>query len=252
MTNELTRPWGFLPAMQHLIRNWDLASPLSPAAERASLVSGCIAQDIPPSYAPVLDGTPPRVPTATILAPWRQLEMRKIAYFLWTGYWSDLIILRTYYNGGDGREGGEGEEKGDQNLAGWLEVGEERDVLFDPDALWWRVLDNAEVFAGLGEGDGAWEKVLEVLPELVGRQGDSGGAVRRGVSQAELDEIRQERDPDDWEEAIRFRAFSLSRPSPLLAADKRAFEEDKLKLHSSAAMGMWLRSLNLRPRLWGR
>ncbi|KAK3690175.1 hypothetical protein B0T22DRAFT_481350 [Podospora appendiculata] len=226
--DKLTKPWGFLPAEQYLIRNWDTASPLSPAAQRASLIKAFLAEDsIPASYAfAARDDTPSRIPTedeiAIILTPWRPLKIRTIACMIWMSYRHDLIILRTCY----------GEEE-DEKLREWLKIDEER-----------------YVFGGLEAG--GWQGVLGLLPELVGRQGHgAGGVVRRALTQDDLDEVRGEREEEDWEDVIQYQAYSLSAPSPLLVADKQAFEEDRLRVLFLDAHGNIVKESDVAPEEMG-
>ena len=215
-------------------RNWDPASPLPPASQRRSLIRAFLDQDdIPGEYEPSRDGTPSRAPTAAevrdVLAPWRPLALRRIACFLWPSYEHELVILRTHY-GGDGD---------DARLRGWIDVDSEEDVFFNPEALWWRLLDDEELF---GFGD-EWERVFDILPELLGRQGRLGG-VRRTIGAEDVEEARREEDP---EEEMRYQAFTLSAPTPLLVADKRAFEEDKLRVLFLDAHGNIVKESRITP-----
>ncbi|RYP24056.1 hypothetical protein DL765_000784 [Monosporascus sp. GIB2] len=210
-------------------RHWDATSPLDPAEQRRVLIHAFLDEEsLPEEWFP-RGNSISRAPTSDeileVLEPWRPLKLRRIATEISRNQGKgDLIILRTYY-GGDS----------DERMAEILEEDELSDAFFSPDIQWWRVLNDPELF---DFGDD-WERVLEILPELVGQ---SGFKVFRGVPAEGLAEAR---DSDDPVGDIQYLA-SIGH-GPLLVADKEAFEENELRALFLDGHGNIIRDSTLKP-----
>ena len=216
-------------------RNWDPASAQTPENQRKALIRSFLAQDkIPEEYAPSRYHGLARVPSEeeirNILTPWRPLQLRKVACFLQMNYSHENIILRTYY-------GGSAED--DAKLQDWLDIDSESDVFFSEEALWWRMLNDKDLFDFGSE----WERVFDILPELAGRQG-YGRHVDRELPANYLEEALEDEEPEDQ---IRYNAFIQGGLFPLLVADKQAFEKDQLRVLYLDAHGNIIMSSNIAP-----
>lgn len=167
--------------------------------------------------------TSSRVPTAEeirdILAPWRPRKIRKMAQ-RYLERDSNYIILRTHYGPGS-----------DSQMAAILAAEEEGDESVDRDDDWWRVLDDAELFA-FGKN---CEKILSIIPELVGHQGQR---VRRGLDEAELDSIRRQFSEFDQEDTLdqvgpivdQIQKRAAAGNGPLFVADEQGLKDEDLHL----------------------
>jgi hypothetical protein len=217
-----------------LQRQWNPDSTVSPEEQRGALVRSFLKlESIPVEWTTSRDRPVSREPTETeireILEPWRPAKLRKTASYIWRRWDYQLIILRTYYDD---------EGDGDGKMQEWLETDEEEDMFFDPDSLWWRILDDRDLF-NFGSN---WEAILGILPELVGRQGLALQA-RPKMKPKQVAEALQAEDPTD---ELQFLAFNG--PTPLLVADKEAFEENLLRVIFLDAYGNAVRYSEVKPK----
>ncbi|KAH6889841.1 hypothetical protein B0T10DRAFT_606336 [Thelonectria olida] len=222
--------WGFSPAEQYLIRHWDSASTLSAEEQRRKLihafllVEGSELDELTTPSSGVLPRTPTADEVRDVLEPWRPTKLRQIAAQL-LDYWDpDQVILRTDY----------AHPNGDEKMEDWIELQELEDVYFDEESLWWRILDDQALF-NFGE---AWDKVLDLLPELVGRFGE--GKLKRGLERhGKLDDDEKTEDRIQW--------ASYCGPAPILIADAESFDTDSLRVIFPDTYGNTIRHSRIEP-----
>lgn len=185
-----------------------------------------------------------RVPTVEevrdILAPWRPQKVRKIAH-RYLGRGNQYVILRTYYG-----------QDSDDKMAAILEDEEDGDESVDPENNWWRVLDDAQLF---DFGDD-WQRVFEILPELVGHRGQQ---IHRGLSQAKITSIRQQFAEFDQEDTLdqvgpivdQIQKSAAAGNGPIFVADEQALEEKLLEVFYLDGYGNVVRHSAIEPENMG-
>lgn len=134
---------------------------------------------------------------------------------------SEFVVLRTYYGGGKAH---------DDKIGGWVEECKEldEDLFGGSEEAWWRILDNKTMF---DMGEGSWDKIYEVLPELVlAHEGPLLGPTEVSDVAETIAAYGEEFDPieDDYEEAIM--GTVAAGAMFLLVVDEEAFEEEELLL----------------------
>ncbi|KAH8196859.1 hypothetical protein TruAng_008972 [Truncatella angustata] len=197
-------------------RNWYPASAATTSEQRRALVHGFLNLEIMPAewFTPQ-DGTPTDPPTSDqvrhVLQPWRPQKLRKIAQHLLHYRSNDLVILRTHYDD-DGTE--------NEWLSEWLERDKEQDMLYGFGEEWWRILSDRALF---NFGD-EWRDIFLTLPELVGRYSSHSQGLQKSIGPAWIAEARN---AEDCVDEVQF--LSYVGQSPLLVADRDAFEEEVLR-----------------------
>lgn len=182
-----------------------------------------------------------RKPTAQeideILAPWRSLRWREAAFYIWKDRDDEAIWLRTHYD-----------SEQDAKFHEWREIDEDCDPRFDQDLVPWCVLDDAEMF---DFGDD-WQKVFEVLPELLGPvwQGYKRGIDENNeyVQKAratirEAEDQKTEAETGSAGEELQYQAVT----SFLIVADSEAFKVDRLRYLFLDGYGNIVRHSRIRP-----
>ncbi|KAF0316871.1 hypothetical protein GQ607_015884 [Colletotrichum asianum] len=163
MSGVASPPWGIFPAEQYLIRNWNTFWNLSPNDQTRELIRSFMSMDeIPAKWRAGRNGTISRVPTAEEL-------LHETC--------DNLVVLRTCYDGA-------GDDEKMQQLI--TQEGDADGMGFLQEELWWRYLDDRELF---DFGDD-WSRVFDVLPELIGHSGR-----RRSIGPAKLAEARASQNP---------------------------------------------------------
>ncbi|KAK9422562.1 hypothetical protein SUNI508_00425 [Seiridium unicorne] len=252
-------PWGALPVEQYLIRNWDTSSSLPVPAQTRGLVASFLHNlaEIPSSWdattsrgsqqqPQALDREPTPQEISTILAPWRDVQLRDVALQLWRdrhhGTANEAVWVRTYFPASDPST----KSAADDKFQEWIALDRERDPNFEEATLSWRILDDPSILSS-GQGgagsDDSWEPVFGVLPELAGPSQSLSRKPGGGnpALQEELDELRQqlqelqaaEGGEGDFEAETTDAGIQLQElavGSFLLVADAHAFGSDRLRL----------------------
>ncbi|KAH8696518.1 hypothetical protein BGW36DRAFT_381163 [Talaromyces proteolyticus] len=173
---EVFPPWGAFPAEQYLLHHWEPSEQNQNQHRR--LINDFIhaLDDIPEEWirpsptSEIMAITPSASQIREILAPWRPLQWRSVAWEIWNQIrcpkWDDEglnIWLRTHY-----AEEAEETARDNIKLVEWFKSSFEGNPYMDPDTvdtmMRWQILDDESVF----NFKSAWERVFEIIPELTG------------------------------------------------------------------------------------